>query len=386
MEILNQRYIDTKPNRELIHYCLEIEPYKYQFIANPDTPGIDGAPPTRPSRVMETYATVLEEIKKKIDAEAEVVQIILTGIDNDIYSTVDACPNAMETMTKNEVNDIRVERLARTANPLALVAATQQPVYHPQTKPTHYTQSSSTKSQTAIKNKGKEIANTLLPDSEPEAKIYKPTTNNLRTSSNTRNKNINDTLKSDRRTRYERQTGQYENEREVNVAGTRDNVGTQVVQQTGIQCFNCKEFGHVVRECKKANRVRDSAYHKEKMLLCKQEEAGIQLSAKQIDWQDDKDDEPENQELDAHYMYMENIQEVISDDVDNSGPIFDTESLKKVHNTDDNYNVFAHEKQHHEQPESINDTYVMEKDDRNISPDSSYMYNDEREADQDTTK
>ncbi|GKG05063.1 hypothetical protein Tco_0315450, partial [Tanacetum coccineum] len=27
-------------------------------------------------------------------AEAEAVQIILTGIDNDIYSTVDACPNA----------------------------------------------------------------------------------------------------------------------------------------------------------------------------------------------------------------------------------------------------------------------------------------------------
>nr|GFD28788.1 hypothetical protein [Tanacetum cinerariifolium] len=28
--------------------------------------------------------------------EAEAVQIILTGIDNDIYSTVDACPNACE--------------------------------------------------------------------------------------------------------------------------------------------------------------------------------------------------------------------------------------------------------------------------------------------------
>ncbi|GKC27097.1 hypothetical protein Tco_1034391, partial [Tanacetum coccineum] len=37
-----------------------------------------------------------EETKKWIDAEAEAVQIILTGIDNDIYSTVDACPNEME--------------------------------------------------------------------------------------------------------------------------------------------------------------------------------------------------------------------------------------------------------------------------------------------------
>ncbi|GKC04458.1 hypothetical protein Tco_0996068 [Tanacetum coccineum] len=32
----------------------------------------------------------------QLKAEAEAVQIILTGIDNDIYSTVDACPNTCE--------------------------------------------------------------------------------------------------------------------------------------------------------------------------------------------------------------------------------------------------------------------------------------------------
>nr|GFD48853.1 hypothetical protein [Tanacetum cinerariifolium] len=32
----------------------------------------------------------------QLNAEAEAVQIILTGIDNDIYLTVDACPNACE--------------------------------------------------------------------------------------------------------------------------------------------------------------------------------------------------------------------------------------------------------------------------------------------------
>ncbi|GJW73058.1 hypothetical protein Tco_0132428 [Tanacetum coccineum] len=36
------------------------------------------------------------DIRNQLEAEAEVVQIILTGIDNDIYSTVDACPNACE--------------------------------------------------------------------------------------------------------------------------------------------------------------------------------------------------------------------------------------------------------------------------------------------------
>nr|GFA42902.1 hypothetical protein [Tanacetum cinerariifolium] len=36
------------------------------------------------------------DIHDKLNAEAEAVQIILTGIDNDIYSTVDACTNACE--------------------------------------------------------------------------------------------------------------------------------------------------------------------------------------------------------------------------------------------------------------------------------------------------
>nr|GFC55742.1 hypothetical protein [Tanacetum cinerariifolium] len=38
----------------------------------------------------------------------------------------------------------------------------------------------------------------------------------------------------------------------------------------------------------------------EKMLLCKQEEARIQLNAEQVDWKDDTDDESDDQELEAH--------------------------------------------------------------------------------------
>ncbi|GJS11630.1 hypothetical protein Tco_0368426 [Tanacetum coccineum] len=89
--------------------------------------------------------------------------------------------------------------------------------------------------------------------------------------------------------------------------------------------YNCKEYRHVSRECQKLKRVKDAAYHKENMLLCKQEEAGVQLNAEQADWKDDTDDEFEDRELEAHYMYMAQIQEVTPDPVDNSGPIFDDE-------------------------------------------------------------
>nr|GEU91248.1 hypothetical protein [Tanacetum cinerariifolium] len=199
-------------------------------------------------------------------------------------------------MAKNEVNEIRAERLACTANLLALVAQ-QQPVYHPQTNPAHYTQSSSTISQAATRNRGKAIVNPPQPtyDPEPEVvtdddaslkekevdklmdlismsfkKIYKPTNNNLKISSNFRNLNVDNTLRSSRGTSF--------------------------------------------------------------------------------------------------------------------GPIFDAEPLQKVHKCDDDYNVFANERQHPEQPESVNDTYVMEQGDTNIIHDSSDMSNNGEEIDQDDQK
>ncbi|GJU04200.1 hypothetical protein Tco_1114538 [Tanacetum coccineum] len=261
---------------------------------------------------------------------------VAEGIDNDIYSTVDACPNACEMwkaierlkqvltstttrMAKNEVNEIRAERLARTANTLALVAQ-QQPVYHPQNHPTHYTHNSSTKSQqAATRNKGQVIVNSSTPtyDQEPTMvaeddemskdkeidilmalislsfkKIYKPTNNNLRTSSNTSRANQDNTP------RINKGTG-YDNKRVVNVVRARENV------------------------------------------------------------------------------------EVTLDVADNSGPILDAEALQKVQNNDDNYNVFAIENEHLEQPESVNDTYLEEQGDTNITIDSLDMCYNGETVDQD---
>nr|GFA67147.1 hypothetical protein [Tanacetum cinerariifolium] len=82
-------------------------------------------------------------------------------------------------------------------------------------------------------------------------------------------------------------------------------------------------------ECQKPKRAKYATYHKEKLLLCKQEEAGVQLNAEQADWKDDTDDESDDQELEAHYMYIAHIQVVTPDTADNSGPIFDAEPLQK---------------------------------------------------------
>ncbi|GJW06570.1 hypothetical protein Tco_1568993 [Tanacetum coccineum] len=362
-----KRYIDTKPNNELVHYCLQNTPYKFKWTKNVLV--AEGSFETTTEGYMENYKNVSQDIRDQLNAKAEVVHIILTGKDSDIYSTVDACPNACEMwkaierlkqgesinvqdletnlywefrkftsrdgeslesyysrMAKNEVNEIRAERLACTANPLALVAQ-QQPVYHPQNHPNHYTQNSSTRSQpAATRNSGKAIVNSPPPTYDQEhdmvaeddemskekeidklmalislsfKKIYEPTNNNLRTASNTSRAHQDNTP------RINRGTG-YDNQRVVNVAGARENV-------------------------------------------------------EQADWKDDTDDEPDDQELEAHYMYMTQIQEVTSDVADNSGPIFDVEPLQNVQNDDDNYNVFDNNREHPASPESVNEPYPMKK-------------------------
>nr|GFD17439.1 hypothetical protein [Tanacetum cinerariifolium] len=140
---------------------------------------------------------------------------------------------------------------------------------------------------------------------------YKPTNNNLQTSSNTSRAN------QDNSPRFNRNDG-YENQRIGTVAGARETVGSTV------------------------------------------EEAGIQLNAEQADWRDDTDDdELEDQELEAHYMYMAQLQQVFPDAAD-SGPIFDDEPLQKISN-DDHYNEFAVESTHPEQSKSVHDTYPIEQ-------------------------
>nr|GEW45332.1 integrase, catalytic region, zinc finger, CCHC-type, peptidase aspartic, catalytic [Tanacetum cinerariifolium] len=88
-------------------------------------------------------------------------------------------------------------------------------------------------------------------------------------------------------------------QRTVNVAATREKVGSPVVQKSG----------HFAKECRKPKRVKDSAYNKEKMLLCKQAEQGVPLQVEQYDWLVDMDEEVDEQELKSHYSYMAKIQE-----------------------------------------------------------------------------
>nr|GEY18523.1 hypothetical protein [Tanacetum cinerariifolium] len=151
-------------------------------------------------------------------------------------------------------------------------------------------------------SKEKEIDKLMALISLSFKKIYKPTNNNLRTSSNTTRAHQDNTLRINRGTWYD-------NQRIVNVDGGRENV--------------------------------------------------------------------------AHYMYMAQIQEITPDAAHNSRPIFGTEPSQKVQNDDDNYNVFANDREHPNQSEYVNDTYLDEQGDTNVTIDLLDMSTNREMVDQD---
>ncbi|GJW15560.1 integrase, catalytic region, zinc finger, CCHC-type containing protein [Tanacetum coccineum] len=225
---------------------------------------------------------------------------------------------------QKEVNEICAERIAKNANPLALVLA------KPITPPSESAYDEDNDPEQAQRDKDMQKYLALI--AKYFKKIYKPTNNNLKTSSNSRNKNVDTSL----RYKNDNQTGHFGNQRIVTVVGARESVGSQVVQQTGIRCFSCKEFGHFAKDCKKPKRVKDYSCHKEKMLLCKQAKKVLGT---------------------------------------------DTEPLEQVQ-YDAEYNVFANERQHSKQPESISKTCIVEKVDSNVIPDSLDMCDNDIQTNQ----
>ncbi|GJX92392.1 hypothetical protein Tco_0345718, partial [Tanacetum coccineum] len=268
----------------------------------------EGSSETTIEVYMENYKNVLQDIRNQLDVEAEAIQIILTRIDNDIYSAVDACPKACEMWKAIEmlkqgesinVQDLKTNlywefgkftsregeslesyysRFYKMMNELVRISV-MLPIIKSQ--------------QAATRNRGKAIINSPPPtyDQEPTMvaeddkmskekeidklidlislsfkKIYKPTNNDLITSSNSSRANQDNTP------RLNRGTG-YNNQRVVNIARARENVA---------------------------------------------------------DWRDDTDDEPDDQELEAHYMYMAQIKEVTPDAAENFGPIFDVDRCKRL--------------------------------------------------------
>nr|GEU85208.1 hypothetical protein [Tanacetum cinerariifolium] len=108
----------------------------------------------------------------------------------------------------------------------------------------------------------------------------------------------------------------------------------------------------MVKERRKPKRVKDFAYHKEKMLSCKQAKKGVPLQAEQYDWLADTDEEIDEQELEAHYAIWQRFKRF----------------LQQTHAL-----ILSHWK---------SNTCIVETDDSNAIPDSPDMCEDDIQNDQ----
>ncbi|GJW13086.1 integrase, catalytic region, zinc finger, CCHC-type containing protein [Tanacetum coccineum] len=196
------RYIDTRPNGDALRKCILEVPE--------DT-------------TVETVLNMSPENKAHYESEKEAIHLLLTRIRDEIYSTVDACKTAHEMWEaiemvgsivsisstrlhpewqgfrnncqrnkqvgwkfhsnklfgnilkqyQKEVNELRAERIAKNANPLALVTTAlpyQDPYY--QTSKSHKSSAPTskasllTRSHATTRHKGKETAKPIIPPSE----------------------------------------------------------------------------------------------------------------------------------------------------------------------------------------------------------------------------
>nr|GEU43708.1 hypothetical protein [Tanacetum cinerariifolium] len=272
------RYIDTRPNGDALRKCILEGPYKSTTVIILAVPTTDNSPAVPERTVVESILT-MDEIYSAVDAckiahemwiaikrlqqrESLNIQDVKTNLFWEFVKFTSYDGESMEsyyTRFYKKMNEMIRNNLT--------VATMQVNVQFLQQLQPEWSRSLVT-----TRHKGKDFSKPITPpsesaseeDSDPEQaqrdkdmqkklaliakyykKIYKPTNNNLRTSSNSRNKNVDITL--------------------------RETVGSRVVQQTEIQCFNCKEF-------EQANCLEDI------------------------------DEEIDEQELEAHYSFMHSEQ------------------------------------------------------------------------------
>nr|GEU96412.1 hypothetical protein [Tanacetum cinerariifolium] len=263
------RYVDTKSNKNELRFWIKKGPYILTEIVHEAVSAIVEHL-VQPHRVeQETYANTTLENRKLSDVKAEVIHMILNEIGDDIYSTVDACFISREmwlaierlqqgeSINKQDVKTMLFWEFGR--NKLKVDTMQAPRPYKTYTSSSRHT--IATNSHAPTRNKSEKIAKPITPlyespseeDSYPEqAQMDKDMQKNLALIPK-----------------------QFGNQRTVTVARARETV--------------------------------DNPYHKEKMTLCKLEEKGVPLSAEEGDWLNDTDKEPDEQELEAHYMYMAKI-------------------------------------------------------------------------------
>ncbi|GJU01543.1 retrovirus-related pol polyprotein from transposon TNT 1-94 [Tanacetum coccineum] len=382
------RYAKSRPNGKLI----------YNSIMNDDE--------------------LTEKELKQIEADVQAIQTILLGLPEDIYAAVDSCETAQEiwfTSTdgesiesyyhhfsklmndfkrnkhfpekiasnlkiKKEVDDLRAERLAKTHDPLALLANSNNPynfpVFHQdQPSPITYMQQPQPNNNVIPQPSfNQNYMQQPMPDPEDiidpttamnmtlvlMAKAFKlnystPTNNNQRISSNPRNRQIAQPVQNLGVKNVGNQNGvivilgianQNQNGN-GNVVATWAKGNANGNNGNKIRCCNCRGLGHLARNCTVRPQKRDATY----------------LQTQDLD---------EIEEVNANCILITNLQQASTSGTQtDKAPVYDLDGLAEAHEYDHCYNneifnMFTQEEQYTDLLKPNPESHQVQQNDSNV--------------------
>ncbi|GJT01293.1 hypothetical protein Tco_0822462 [Tanacetum coccineum] len=90
------RYIDTRPNGDALRKCILEGPYQPTTVTIPTVPATENSPAVPERIAVETILTMSLKNKDHYESEKKAIHLLLTRIEDEIYSTVDACKTTHE--------------------------------------------------------------------------------------------------------------------------------------------------------------------------------------------------------------------------------------------------------------------------------------------------
>nr|GEV29423.1 hypothetical protein [Tanacetum cinerariifolium] len=335
------RYAKSRPNGKLIHNSILNGLYVRRMIPKPG------------------------------DANREVTTILL-GLPEDIYAAVDSCETAHEIWLRNEVDELKTERLAKTQDPLALMANSKNPYAFPAP---HQDQSSFNQNylQQPMPNPkditdpttAMNMALALMAQSF-KLNYSTPTNNNQRISSNPRNRHFaqpgNLTGYNDvHNIRNQAIQNAVQNPRVQNI---RNQTGLIGVQGNGNQ--NQIGNGNLLETRAEGNAAGQNG-NQIRCYNCRGvEEYDLMAAAANMD---------EIKEVNANCILMANLQqESTSGTQTDSAPVYDFNGSAEVHNYENCYdneifNMFTQEEQYTELLEPIPKSHQVPQNDNDVISD-----------------